>query len=537
MTGQYPSEPGPTNEPRQEEDAGGSIRGEGMEEQQTRQFRHYSGTLSRQSVVFLSGTFFTALCGYLFKIYVGRHLGAEGLGLFALGMATVTAATAFAYLGLPQMLACFVAVHKATARDGRLRGLLQHTVKLLAISTGICAGLLVLSRHLLAGPIFGAPGLAEYLPLFALLLPVGGLNALVGQYLRGHQEVSRRTMVNHFVQFPVKIVLTVGLFTAGWGLAGYVLAEVGSNLVALLLLVIFAARFTPPSDGQKVTLESDERSYAGTMIGQSLLTFLNSRADIFVLGLLSSTDQVGIYSIAVATGAFVPTLLRSVNSVFGPMVSNLHARGELRLLERLFQTSTKWCLGLTWPLVVVLIFFSETLMGIFGDEFRVGGPALALLALGHLVNVGTGSVGSLLNMSGHQRFELHTGTATALLILALNLWWIPRWGLIGAAAAVACGLAISNLLRTFLVQRFLGLVPYSVRTLRLALPMITSGLATWWVWSWTTAGTQHREILGLGAAVLLSYSSFLAAAALTALDSDDRLILRAIGARLRRLFF
>ena len=37
------------------------------------------------------------------------------------------------------------------------------------------------------------------------------------------------------------------------------------------------------------------------------------------------------------------------------LIADLHARNQKTLLRRLFQTSTKWCLGLTWPLVIIII--------------------------------------------------------------------------------------------------------------------------------------------------------------------------------------
>ena len=65
---------------------------------------------------------------------------------------------------------------------------------------------------------------------------------------------------------------------------------------------------------------------------------------------------------AVATAAFVPTLLRALTSIFGPIISDLHARDEMQLLARLFKTTTEWCFALSFPLVLVMAVFAPTLM-------------------------------------------------------------------------------------------------------------------------------------------------------------------------------
>src|SRR5437016_2380365 len=43
---------------------------------ETVEFRRRMSTISRQSVVFFSGTLFSAMAGYFFKIYLARALGA-----------------------------------------------------------------------------------------------------------------------------------------------------------------------------------------------------------------------------------------------------------------------------------------------------------------------------------------------------------------------------------------------------------------------------------------------------------------------------
>ena len=63
----------------------------------------------------------------------------------------------------------------------------------------------------------------------------------------------------------------------------------------------------------------------------------------------------GIYSIAAALVAFVPLALQSVNQIFSPTIAELHARGDLELLSRLYRSLVKWTLGLTLPLAAVIM--------------------------------------------------------------------------------------------------------------------------------------------------------------------------------------
>ena len=48
-------------------------------------FQTEMGRISRQSGIVFAGTIFTVAFGYVFKVYLARVLGAEALGIYALG--------------------------------------------------------------------------------------------------------------------------------------------------------------------------------------------------------------------------------------------------------------------------------------------------------------------------------------------------------------------------------------------------------------------------------------------------------------------
>src|SRR6202165_4197098 len=100
---------------------------------QEAQFRSEFGRISRHSSVFFAGTMFTAAAGYLFKIYVARVLGADALGIYALGMTIVGFLGIFNGMGLPQAAVRFVAAYSATEQWQRLHGFLRRALGLLGI--------------------------------------------------------------------------------------------------------------------------------------------------------------------------------------------------------------------------------------------------------------------------------------------------------------------------------------------------------------------------------------------------------------------
>ena len=314
------------------------------------------------------------------------------------------------------------------------------------------------------------------------------------------------------------------------------MAQIASALIVLVLLGWAIWKLSPglarrPSFGLPI-LEPEVVSFSVTFFGVQVLTFLLSQSDKVLLGVYLNPREVGIYSIAATLVAFVPLALQSVNQIFSPTIAELHARGDLELLARLFRSLIKWTLGLTIPLAAVMILFARQIMGMFGPEFAPGWLVLVAGTFGQLVNCGVGSVGFLLLMSGQEKRVLKIQTVMAVVVVAMNLALIPRMGLLGAALAGAAVNAATNLWSLAEVRKSLGIVPSARKYVALVAPtvaMIAMVLlfqqfvaATWPAWAAVLAG------------LTIGYLVF-AAASLLALDPDDRVIARIIWSRVREI--
>jgi O-antigen/teichoic acid export membrane protein len=396
---------------------------------------------------------------------------------------------------------------------------------------------------LLLGPwlavhFYHTPALSPYLGLFALIMLFGALNTFLGQVLAGYKDVARRTVVTSFIANPATMVFTLALITFGLGLWGYIFAQVASAVVVLALLVAMVWQLTPKvarsfSAGLP-TLEREVISFSAIAFGVSFLEFLISQADRVLIGFYLDAREVGIYAVAGALVTFVPIMLQSVNQIFSPTIADLHARQQHELLGRLFQTLTKWILGLTIPLAAVMIIFASPLMRIFGHDFEVGWPILVIGTVGQLVNCGVGSVGYLLLMSGNQRRLIRIQAVMATVMVGLNLLLIPRWGIIGAAAGAAVTTVVTNIWNLSAVRRTLGLSPYNRSYLRLLLPLTGTFAALLLVRA--TLAVIRPEWVVIGVGLVLAYLAFVGIALAFGLDEDDRLIARAIWSRTRGIF-
>jgi O-antigen/teichoic acid export membrane protein len=504
----------------------------------SQRFRSQVGHISRQSGFFFAGTIFTMSFGYVFKVYLARVLGAEDLGLYALGITLIGFIGVFNSLGLPQSAMRFVAAYQATRKFKELHALLWRGAGLLLAGNVVVVAVFLVAGRYLSLHFYHAPQLVPYLPLFAVIMVFGVISTFYGKVLAGYRDLKLRTLIVNFVSSPLNMLVTVLLIGLGFGLRGYLIAHIVSSAVVCALLLVAVRQFTPPEArfaAQRGTYPRREIwSFSATALGISFMEFLMTQVDKVALGFYRSPKEVGVYSMAAALVVYVPLVLTSVNQIFAPTISDLHTRNDHALLARLYQSLTKSALGLTVPLALVIFIFARPIMRIFGHDFEVGWPILIVGTCGQLVNCGVGSAGYLLLMSGNERLLMKVQIAMATMMVVLSAGLVPVWGIVGAAVAAAATNAGVNAWSLIEVRRTLGLSPYNRGYLRLLIPM-AGALAVTLVLK-MYSNVFHHDWLAVGVALAVAYAVFAVVTLMVGLDADDRLIVTAIWARVRNIF-
>jgi O-antigen/teichoic acid export membrane protein len=362
-------------------------------------------------------------------------------------------------------------------------------------------------------------------------LILGTFTNLLGQVLTGYKDVALRTVITNFIGSPLNILLGVVLLSLGFGLRGYLLAQVAGAAIVSILLLAAVWRLTPKLARQTphtaVPMEREVLWFSAAVFGVNFMEFILGQADKIMLGAFLNVRQVGIYAVAGTLITFVPVALQSVNQIFSPTIADLYASGERVLLGRLFQTLTKWILGLTLPLAFVMVIFSKPLMRLFGAAFEAGWLVLCLGTLGQVVNAGVGSVGYLLLMSGNQARLIRVQVVMSVFLVAATLGLVRPLGIAGVALAAALTNALSNYLYLRQVRAALQMSPYNRTYLRLLGPCALSLAVTAGLRLLTRSSNLQPEWLWIGVALVVSYATFCGFAMLAGLDNDDKMIVAA----------
>jgi len=395
---------------------------------------------------------------FLGGILLARVLGPKNYGIYAYVMSIIVVLSIPITAGLPNLFVREVAKAKAKKDWQMMRYIFKWSSKLIlfySILLGVI-GLITWSyinkSNLYACHIF-LTGLF-FIPILSILL-IGCAS------LRGLGCVILGQIPSTLIS-PALFLLFIATATYFYTLTPEVAMQLKiiSTIIPAGLSIMFLWYLLHRKKiyklNQKITYSLFKSLGALTLIGGFQLILNNT--DVLILGLLRTDEEVGIYRVTVQMASLVVFGLYSINQILHPQFAKLHSIGDKKKLQQLVSTSSKIILAIAIPPVLILTVAGEPLLKfVFGDAYASGALPLAILALGQLANASFGSVGALLNMSGHENDTLKGMLVAVIVNIILNFILIPRFGSIGAALGTAISCFAWNVVLRNFVQKRLGI--------------------------------------------------------------------------------
>ncbi|MFB1490693.1 MULTISPECIES: flippase [unclassified Thiocapsa] len=393
----------------------------------------------------------TAL-GFLLAIFLARTLGPEGYGVYAFVLAIVSLLAIPTQFGLPQLVVRETAKSQAAEQWGRMRGLWRWSTLAVWLFSSLVVVLAFVGLWLFGERL---NELTRSTLVFGLLLvPLIALGDLRGAALRGLRHVVAGQLPEAIFRpgllmvFCLVVLLTAPNepLTAATAMSLHALA----SAIAFALGAWLLWRARPTELTTRPTPDYAARAWTISAWPLALtagLQVINAQSGVLLLGLFATPDAVGVYKVAVAVGMLIAFGLGAVNLVVMPYFARLYIQSDRVRLQRLVTQSSQAILALAVPVTLVFVLFGERFLTLtFGPDYAAGHTALSILAVGQLVNASMGSVGILLNMTGHERDTLRGVAIAAVANVLLGFVLIPLLGLAGAALSTAATQIIWNLL-------------------------------------------------------------------------------------------
>jgi O-antigen/teichoic acid export membrane protein len=276
--------------------------------------------------------------------------------------------------------------------------------------------------------------------------------------------------------------LGVLLVLSGLGALGLLLALMGGMLVALIQPLAAELRHLRLALYDRALL-AKVAHYGGPLAVTAALSFIIGSSDRFLIGWLLNDAAVGQYAVAYdLTSSSIGLLLMIVNLAAYPLVIRAFEDHGLERARQQLVVSSTALLAIGLPATIGLIMLARPLAGVLlGAQFEADAALLIPLI----------AIAALLRDLKAYYFDLafHLGRKTvgqiwvtlvgASVSVGLNLWWIPAFGLIGAACANISAYGTALILSWFLGRRVFALPRPSVDSLKIALASAVMASVLW----------------------------------------------------------
>lgn len=392
---------------------------------------------------------------------LARLLTQEALGAFGLAFSFATAGAMVAQLGLQQAVVRLVAESMGQQRPGRARAAVRLVFRYCTLGNALLAAALLLGGGaFLAVRVWRAPVIEASMLAIVVWIVLWSYQVLVSETFRGFQDLRSATIFGGVITWALAVTVLGSLWLSR-GAASFgqiVLVIIASTAVSLAFAAVALRRRVRGLPAGESLAGREVVSLAVPLWVNVVTAFALTQADLWILGAFLPKTDIAVYFSATQLVALVSMSLMLVNLVVPPFIAELYARGERQRLERILR-NTATLAGI--PALLVLLAFvvcGGPILGlVYGPAFSQGAAVLALLSVGKLVNVWTGSCGVTMSMTGHHTALMTITVVTSALTVGGCLLVVGPCGMMGVAGVVCGGTILQNLAMWLETRRRTGM--------------------------------------------------------------------------------
>ncbi len=453
--------------------------------------------VARNSLLNLCNETWTFLVVFAAMPILVRILGKEGFGLFSLAW-VILGYMAILDLGVSRAATKFISEHLSQQQLSSVERVCRTAITSNLI-LGMAGGAVVLfaapwlTIHLFRIPTSLQGEARIALEALALSIPVLLAQAVLRAILSSYQRFGWINLVNS------------GAVTLQWGSAA-LLAFQGVSLGRIVIVCVFFralatvayaivlasidANFLRPGFADLRDLGRLLR-FGGWVSISQLMTPILIYLDRILIASLTSLAAMAVYVIpyeVIARVRVIPSSL--VNALFPSLSEHSVTRSRHEHL-RLYSESLRYMLLILFPVFLVLSFMGADIISLWigPDYAAAGGIVLRILAIGALLNSMSYVPYAALIAFGRPDLPAKFHLAELPLYLLVSLWLIPRWGIAGAAVAVALRLTADAIALLWAAAKYVDCTASYRRVHRVIVINIALALAFMLIRSWADSAS------------------------------------------------
>lgn len=430
------------------------------------------GIVARQSIITSMISYIGIVVGYLNLVYLyPKFLELEQVGLLRTIQDAAILMVPLASLGIPQIISRYHPRYaEATGRYAGFLGLL-----LITAATGFLIVSLIFSfskDFLFSSFQEKAPQVMEHTGLILLMLLLlcyfGIFEQIARSQIRAATPAFLREVVLRMLQAGI-----LGLYVIGWiNFSHFLLLSVLLYAGLLLFLFFYLDIF---KTGLKFPFNQFKKDELQELLVFGLISFIGisatmifSKIDSLMVSGMLGLEAAAIYTTTFYMATVIEVPKRAMTQSATAVLSIAFEKGNLKNGERIYRQTALNQMIIGGLLLIGLWANTSNIFEIMpkGELYSAGTNVILLIGMTRLIDMSFGPSSEVIGLSRYYWVNLVVISFLAVASVVMNLYFIPRLGMDGAALGTLIAILSYNLIKFIFITVKLRIQPFSKFTIR-----------------------------------------------------------------------
>lgn len=397
------------------------------------------------------GYFFHALISIFATPIIVHSLGDAQYGIWSL-IVSATGYYGLLNLGIRSALTKYIAEYGAKGDDREINKLFNSSfVFFVIVSFAIVALSFILARF------FDVIFIVDTVDINIIrnVVMVVGVNIAISFIFQPFDAILtafNRFGLKNIIGVTSSIVRTVFIVVAlklGYGLLSMAFVILIVDLITHVVVVTFSKKVFSNIEINPVNIykESIKKLWNFGLFNfmRHLSQMVVNKTDVIVIGIFLGPSQVAIYSIAEGLIRYIWVIVKGIARVILPVASWMSANSEAHEVKKIILIISKYITIICCYVFVQFYFFGDHFISIWiGDGYYMTYVIFCLLMSVRLgMMISETMIASVVGM-GRNKFLGYISLVEAIINIALSLWFVRLWGLVGVAMGTIISMSLTK---------------------------------------------------------------------------------------------
>ena len=393
-------------------------------------------------IVTISARFLQLIIGIIVSIIIARSLGPKNKGIYALATMLPTLIITLLNMGIGKAITYYL------PKKLYCRSVILFNNLFLSIVTGFfgtCIGIITIiffRQNIL-------PNVPEgYLFFTLILIPLGFINTNIQYYFLGLNKIKAYNIIPIINSFLYLIFLLILVKVLKLGIIGCISVSILCSSIVLVISLYYANKITGKIS-YKINIDFCKKilKYGIQIQMGGIIGFLNYRIDIFLINIILGPTKVGFYTLSVGLVEKLSIITHVISALLFPKIAG---EKDTQRKNNITPTITRNMFWITSFVAIVLFFLCRWIILIlYSEAYLPSVRPLQALLIGTIAISISSILWQDIAARGYPMLNNYIDLIVLAINITLNLLWIPRYGITGAAWASTFSYTFSLLCRLY----------------------------------------------------------------------------------------